>query len=245
MKPAARTVSGFSAEIRETGLLLIVKAKGAPTLDRAVSVQGKVRSMAKSYLRLLFDFSEVVNPAQTVVAIYCDMIERFSKSNRWVGAINFHSFAPRFVDTTASEAYIHHFKTRNDADEYIRNNPIRCLVIEDDPVSSELIRSFLDRSGIEPLMTSSAEEGIALARRQPPNAALVDIHLPGMNGLEAVRAIREDASMQKLPVIILTGDAAVEQVKIAREVKVVGYLLKPLDANRFRSLFVSALAKEM
>ena len=79
------------------------------------------------------------------------------------------------------------------------------LIIEDDKLNMKLIRSVLQlgrRCRI--LEAESAEKGIQLAREHHPDLILMDIRLPGMNGIEATRVIKNDPDINDIPVVALT-----------------------------------------
>jgi len=81
------------------------------------------------------------------------------------------------------------------------------LVIEDNQKNLKLVKAILTMGDFQVLDTESAEEGLDLAREHLPDLILMDIQLPGMDGLEATRLIRADADLQDIPVIALTSYA--------------------------------------
>lgn len=78
------------------------------------------------------------------------------------------------------------------------------LIIDDNPHHMELATMLLELNDYAVLKAGSAEEGIALAREHSPDLMLIDIELPGMDGLSAVRQLRADAATQALKIIVLT-----------------------------------------
>ena len=84
------------------------------------------------------------------------------------------------------------------------------LVIEDDELNMKLIRGVLQLGNGQILEAKSAEEGIQLAREHHPDLILMDIRLPGMNGLEATRFIKNDPQLNGIPVVALTSYATEE-----------------------------------
>ncbi len=81
------------------------------------------------------------------------------------------------------------------------------LVIEDDPLNRKLVHALLSLGGYRVLEAGSAEDGLALARENPPDCILMDIRLPGMDGLSATRLLKQDATLRTIPVIALTAFA--------------------------------------
>ena len=78
------------------------------------------------------------------------------------------------------------------------------LIIEDDEKSRKLVRDVLGLKGYRTVETDTAEEGIRMAQQQHPALILMDIHLPGMNGIEALQSLRRDISTSAIPVIAVT-----------------------------------------
>ena len=108
------------------------------------------------------------------------------------------------------------------------NNP-RILVVEDNPKNMKLIRDVLQFKGFDILEAQSGEEGIEVARGERPTLVLMDVQLPGIDGLEAMKAIKDDEITQDIPVVALTAYA----MKGDREQLLAegfdGYISKPVD----------------
>jgi len=110
-------------------------------------------------------------------------------------------------------------------------NPI--LIVEDNEKNLKLVRDLLQAKGYATLEAGSAEEGLALARAHDPGLILMDIHLPGMNGIEALKALRAEAATAAIPVIAITASVMKESV---REVMAAGFnafIEKPIDVRGF------------
>ena len=80
----------------------------------------------------------------------------------------------------------------------------RVLIVEDHPSHMELAAYILERGGYEVLQAMSAEDGIALARSERPALILMDLRLPGMDGLEAIRVLRSDPETRDIKIIAVT-----------------------------------------
>ena len=78
------------------------------------------------------------------------------------------------------------------------------LIVEDDANSRKLLRDVLGIVGYETLEAETAEEGIRLAMQRLPALILMDIRLPGISGIEALRQLRDDALTRKIPVVAVT-----------------------------------------
>ncbi|MHB8911169.1 MAG: response regulator [Lysobacter sp.] len=80
----------------------------------------------------------------------------------------------------------------------------RILLIEDSPTDTAVLTQLLERNGHEVLASGSAEDGIAVCKREKPDLVLMDIILPGMNGFQATRALSRDADTKSIPVLIVS-----------------------------------------
>ena len=78
------------------------------------------------------------------------------------------------------------------------------LIIEDNDKNMKLARDILNAKGYRTIEAVTGEEGVKLAKEKLPDLVLMDIQLPGMNGIEAFRQIRADAKTSGIPVVALT-----------------------------------------
>jgi DNA-binding response OmpR family regulator len=83
---------------------------------------------------------------------------------------------------------------------------LRILVVDDDAPIVTLMRSLLREFGFEPLTAMSGEAAIDTARNEAPDLILLDKNMPGMSGDEVIRAMRGEASLERVPILILSGD---------------------------------------
>jgi two-component system, cell cycle response regulator DivK len=110
-------------------------------------------------------------------------------------------------------------------------NPI--LIVEDNERNLKLVRDLLQAKGYATLEAGTAEEGLKLAREHAPALILMDIHLPGMSGIDALRTLRAEAATAAIPVIAITASVMKESV---REVMAAGFnafIEKPIDVRGF------------
>lgn len=107
------------------------------------------------------------------------------------------------------------------------------LVIEDNALNMKLVRSLLKMSKYNVIESVDAETGIQLARECKPDLILMDIQLPGMDGLNATRIIKADPSLKNIKIVALTSYAMEGDDKKAREAGCDGYIIKPLDTKKF------------
>jgi len=109
----------------------------------------------------------------------------------------------------------------------------KILVIEDNELNLKLVRTLLELADFSVLEALDAEQGINIARRELPDIILMDIQLPGLDGLSATRMIKKDPLLQYIPVIAVTSFAMESDSKKALEAGCVGHISKPIDTRRF------------
>ena len=107
------------------------------------------------------------------------------------------------------------------------------LVIEDNEMNMKLARSLLQIGNYRILEAIDAENGIQLARGHHPDLILMDIQLPGMDGLTAIRKIKNDPKVKDITIVALTSYAMEGDEKKAMDAGCAGYIAKPIDTRSF------------
>ena len=107
------------------------------------------------------------------------------------------------------------------------------LVIEDNEVNMKLIKTFLEIGKYRILQARDAETGLRLTREKQPDLILMDIQLPGIDGLSAGQFIKTDPDLKKIPIIAVTGNAMQKDKEEAMAIGFAGYLLKPFSVDVF------------
>ena len=107
------------------------------------------------------------------------------------------------------------------------------LVIEDNEMNMKLVRTLLAIGKYRVLEAIDAEAGILLAREHRPDLILMDIQLPGIDGLSATRIIKNGAALKDIPIVALTSYAMEGDEEKAAEAGCVGYIPKPIDTRDF------------
>ncbi len=107
------------------------------------------------------------------------------------------------------------------------------LIIEDNEKNMKLVRDVLQVKGYETMEAGSAEDGLAMAAARKPDLVLMDIQLPGMNGIEALRELRAKPATADIPVIAVTASVMQQDRKHITEAGFDAYLGKPLDLKEF------------
>ncbi|WGI24556.1 ATP-binding protein [Halomonas alkaliantarctica] len=115
-------------------------------------------------------------------------------------------------------------------------NAFTLLYIEDNPNNQRLMEDIIEEIGdIKLQIAPSAEIGLEIMRHCSPALVLMDIHLPGMNGYQALEAMRRDPQLQTLPVVALSANAMPGDIKRGLEAGFNAYLTKPLELDKLKA----------
>jgi two-component system, cell cycle response regulator DivK len=109
----------------------------------------------------------------------------------------------------------------------------KILIIENDEVNMELASDILEAAGFAVLQAENAEKGIALAKAERPALVLMDISLPGMDGLSATAVLKQDAETKGIPVVALTAHAMKGDEEKVLAAGCADYITKPIDTRAF------------
>jgi two-component system phosphate regulon response regulator PhoB len=105
----------------------------------------------------------------------------------------------------------------------------KILVVEDDPDISELLQFNLEKSGYAPFWAENGEEALKLAQKQLPDLILLDILLPGLNGLEVCRRLKRDPALEHIPIIMVTAKGEEMDRIVGLELGADDYIVKPFS----------------
>ena len=103
------------------------------------------------------------------------------------------------------------------------------LVVEDNEKNMKLFRDVLQATGYSTIEATSGEDAIELARSHEPELVLMDVHLPGIDGVEALARLRDDERTASIPVLALTAQAMSGDRERFLQAGFDGYLSKPVD----------------
>ncbi len=109
----------------------------------------------------------------------------------------------------------------------------KILIIEDNPINLELATGLLEAAGYVVIQAETAEKGIKLTRAEFPDLILMDVGLPGMDGLEATALLKQDSATKEIPVVSLTAHAMKSIEEKALAANCAGYITKPIDTGEF------------
>jgi two-component system, cell cycle response regulator DivK len=110
------------------------------------------------------------------------------------------------------------------------------LVVEDNDMNMQLVEYLLEEGGYAIVKATSGEEALAITRdasAPPPDIILMDIHLPGMDGLSVVRQMKTDERTQRVPILALTAHAMRGDKDRFLDAGCDGYISKPIDVKTF------------
>jgi two-component system, cell cycle response regulator DivK len=110
------------------------------------------------------------------------------------------------------------------------------LIVEDNERNRKLERDLLRYDGFRTIETDNAEDGIRMAREQHPDLVLMDIELPGIDGVEALVRLRADPSTCDIPVIAVTASAMQQDRERIMSAGFDDYQRKPIDIREFMEL---------
>ena len=107
------------------------------------------------------------------------------------------------------------------------------LVVEDNERNLKLLRDVLEYAGYDVRVARTAEDGITSAVSEPPDLVLMDLQLPGIDGMEALRRLRESPRTAGIPVVAVTAQAMKQDRERALEAGFNGYVEKPISVRAF------------
>jgi len=117
------------------------------------------------------------------------------------------------------------------------------LVVEDNEKNRKLVRDVLTFKGYQIIEAETGEEGVRLAKERLPKLVLMDIQLPGIDGIEALRRIRSDDTTRAIPVLAVTASAMDRDRQTIMAAGFDGYQSKPLNVKEFIVAVEAILAR--
>ena len=116
------------------------------------------------------------------------------------------------------------------------------LIVEDNEKNMKLVRDVLQVKGYATIEATTGEDGVRLAKERLPALVLMDIQLPGISGIEALRQLRADPATAAIPVIAVTASVMVSDRRNITDAGFDGYVGKPLNLKEFLDAVAGALA---
>jgi CheY-like chemotaxis protein len=115
------------------------------------------------------------------------------------------------------------------------------LFIDDDTLAAQCVRHLLEREGIRVSLASNGKDGLDLARRHQPDLILLDVMMPGMDGFQVCREVRQDADLQHVSVVMLTAMQSAKLNEQAFSAGAEACLTKPFQPHRLLNAVHMAL----
>ncbi len=123
------------------------------------------------------------------------------------------------------------------------NNQLTALVAEDEPAMLNLVARHLKGLGFHVVEASEGDIAWELAQTHHPDIVILDVMMPGMSGLDAARALRQDSAMDGLPIIMLTARAQESDIEQGFEAGADDYIVKPFSPRELASRVSAVLAR--
>ena len=117
------------------------------------------------------------------------------------------------------------------------------LIVEDNEKNRRLVRDVLQFKGYETIETETGEEGVELARTRHPALVLMDIQLPGMDGITALKLLRQDPATRGIRVMAVTASAMTQDRQTILAAGFDGYQSKPINVKGFLEAVQELLAR--
>jgi PAS domain S-box-containing protein len=132
---------------------------------------------------------------------------------------------------------------------YLDLHAMRLLIVDDNETNVMIVRAHLSRSGVRLLEAPSGAQALAILddahkRNEPITLAILDYHMPGMNGLELAQAIRDRQEFSTLPLIMHVSELEGADARRARSLGITSYIYKPLTRGRLMDSLAAALKLE-
>ncbi len=117
------------------------------------------------------------------------------------------------------------------------------LIVDDEKDVRDLVSFNLEANGYDPRNASSGEEALQMIQRQPPDLVVLDLMLPGIDGLEVCRSLKGDSRAKSIPVIMLTAKGEEADIVIGLELGADDYVVKPFSPRVLMARIRAALRK--
>jgi two-component system cell cycle response regulator DivK len=117
------------------------------------------------------------------------------------------------------------------------------LIVEDNEKNMKLARDLLQYHGLQIVEATNAEDGVALAREKKPKLVLMDIQLPGIDGVTALGQLRDDKATSTIPVVAMTASVMKEDRERFDKAGFDGFITKPIDIRAFPQQVRDAIAR--
>lgn len=120
----------------------------------------------------------------------------------------------------------------------------KILIIDDDPTTCDIIAENLTQQGFEAIQALNGEHGVTLAENKDPDCILLDWSLPGMNGIQVLKQLKENTATKDIPVIMLTAKTEISNISESLTYGALDYIVKPFDHENMVDRVRAILSQE-
>jgi two-component system cell cycle response regulator DivK len=117
------------------------------------------------------------------------------------------------------------------------------LIVEDNAQNRKLARDLLQVNGYRTVEAETAEDGVALAAERAPDLVVMDIHLPGMSGIEALAKLRDAPKTRAIPVLAFTASVMPKDRSVIMAAGFDAFVSKPINIETFLATVATAIAQ--
>jgi twitching motility two-component system response regulator PilH len=125
------------------------------------------------------------------------------------------------------------------------NNMVRVLIVDDSPTETYKMETVLVKNGYEVVKADNGVDGVAAAKKHLPDAVLMDVVMPGLNGFQATRQLTMAKETNHIPVIIVTTKDQQTDKLWGKRQGAKGYLVKPVDSEKLIDAIKRVMAGEI
>ncbi len=231
-------------DVKEDGLMLTVKVQGNQTVESAVRLQDALRLRTGKALFILLDFSGTSKFPPATISFLKPAIKKVIHGNRRIALINSRVLGSRFTSECPDSENLKHCTFEAEARKFFSDHPIRVLIVEDEEITRVLTLKSLEKMRLAGMAATTGEEGVEMAQKELPDLILMDIHLPGIDGLEAAKQIRSHPSTTSIPIIMLTSEGEMDFVERGLQIPVDDYVLKPFKPETIKKRIIKTFLRE-
>ena len=130
------------------------------------------------------------------------------------------------------------------AQNYVDNALPTILLVEDFDDTRLMMKMWLTKNGYRVVEAETGEQAISLAQRELPDLIIMDVMMPGMNGLDATQRIREYQALRRTPIVAVSAYGADEYRALAIDAGCDEYVSTPFDPNALAELIQSLISKQ-
>jgi CheY-like chemotaxis protein len=116
------------------------------------------------------------------------------------------------------------------------------MIVEDDPDAAEVLAPLLQQYHISVTMAATGEDALLQMREQPPTFAIIDLHLPEMDGWQLLETMRSDPALSNISAVAMTAFHSAQVAEAAYQAGFAAFFAKPINAFKFVDDLVNALS---